>query len=44
MTTTVAHALDSLPSWNAGAAKKSVVEFVERVTKKGGTDFVPPGE
>jgi phosphoglycolate phosphatase-like HAD superfamily hydrolase len=43
-TTTVVHAADSLLSWNDGAAKKSVVEFVERVTKKGGTDFVPPSE
>jgi len=43
-TTTVVHAADSLPSWNDGAAKKSVVEFVEKVTKKGGTDFVPPSE
>ncbi len=27
---------DPLPSWNDGAAKKSIVEFVARVTKKGG--------
>ena len=33
-----------LPSWNDGAAKKSVVEFVEKVTKEGGPDFVPPAE
>jgi phosphoserine phosphatase len=33
-----------LPSWNDGAAKKSIVEFVARVTKKGGADFVPPAE
>jgi phosphoserine phosphatase len=31
---------DSLPSWNDGVAKKSIVEFVRRVTKKGGPDFV----
>ena len=43
-TTTVVHAADALPSWNDGAAKKSVVEFVERVTKEGGPDFVPPAE
>jgi phosphoserine phosphatase len=43
-TTTVVHAADSLPSWNEGDAKKSVVEFVEKVTKKDGTDFVPPSE
>lgn len=44
MTATVAHALDSLPSWNDGMAKKSIVEFVERVTKKHGPDFVSPAE
>jgi hypothetical protein len=44
MTTTIAHAADALPSWNDGAAKKSIVEFVEKVTKEGGPDFVPPAE
>jgi phosphoglycolate phosphatase-like HAD superfamily hydrolase len=33
-----------LPSWNDGAAKKSITDFVERVTKQGGPDFVPPAE
>ena len=31
---------DPLPSWNNGAAKKSVIDFVARVTAKG-DDFVP---
>ena len=44
MTTTIAHAADSLPSWNDGVAKKSVVEFVAKVTKEGGPDFVPVAE
>ena len=44
LTTSIAHAADSLPSWNDGAAKKSVVEFVEKVTNEGGADFVPPAE
>jgi phosphoglycolate phosphatase-like HAD superfamily hydrolase len=44
MTATIAHAADSLPSWNDGAAKKSIVEFVEKVTKESGSDFVPPAE
>jgi phosphoglycolate phosphatase-like HAD superfamily hydrolase len=44
MTTTIVHAADVLPSWNDGAAKKSVVEFVAKVTKEGGADFVPPAE
>jgi phosphoglycolate phosphatase-like HAD superfamily hydrolase len=39
-----AHAADPLPSWNEGAAKKAIVEFVARVTKEGGPDFVPPSE
>ena len=33
---------DPLPSWNEGAAKKAIIEFVTRVTKKGGAEFVAP--
>jgi len=33
-----------LPSWNDGAAKRSIIEFVGRVTKEGGGDFVPPAD
>jgi hypothetical protein len=39
-----AHAADPLPSWTDGAAKRSIVEFVAKVTKEGGPDFVPPAE
>jgi phosphoserine phosphatase len=39
-----ARAADPLPSWNDRAAKRSIVAFVEKVTKEGGPDFVPPGE
>jgi phosphoglycolate phosphatase-like HAD superfamily hydrolase len=35
---------DPLPSWNEGAAKKAIVEFVTRVTTEGGPDFVPAKE
>jgi haloacid dehalogenase-like hydrolase len=35
---------DPLPSWNDGASKKAIVDFVARVTQKGGADFVPPAE
>ncbi len=35
---------DPLPSWNDGATKKALIEFVAKVTKEGGTDFVPPEE
>jgi phosphoglycolate phosphatase-like HAD superfamily hydrolase len=33
---------DPLPSWNDGAAKKSIVDFVTKVTTQGGSDFVVP--
>ncbi len=33
-----------LPSWNEGATRKSIVDFVERVTREGGSDFVPAPE
>jgi len=35
---------DPLPSWNAGPAKRAITDFVERVTKEGGPDFVPPAD
>jgi hypothetical protein len=35
---------DPLPSWNDGAAKKSIFAFVEKVTRPGSPDFVPPSE
>jgi len=31
---------DPLPSWNDGAAKTSIMDFVTRVTRDGGPDFV----
>jgi len=33
-----------LPSWNEGAAKSGIVEFVKAVTTKGGKDYVAPAE
>jgi hypothetical protein len=39
----VAHA-QPLPSWNDGPTRDAIVGFVERVTKAGGPDFVPPAE
>jgi phosphoserine phosphatase len=38
----MALAEDALPSWNEGASKSAIVEFVSRVTQQGGPDFVPP--
>src|SRR5207253_11092653 len=35
---------DPLPSWNDTASKKAIVAFVEKVTKEGSPDFVPPSE
>jgi haloacid dehalogenase-like hydrolase len=43
-TTTIARAQDPLPSWNDGAAKKSITEFVAKVTTVGSPDFVPVPE
>jgi hypothetical protein len=33
---------DPLPSWNDGAAKKAIVEFVQATTTQGSAGFVPP--
>ncbi len=35
---------DPLPSWNDGASKQSIVDFVTRVTTEGGPDYVKPEE
>lgn len=34
----------ALPSWNDTAARRTLVEFVERTTTPGSPDFVAPGE
>lgn len=39
-----AYSADALPAWNEGAAKQSILSFVDRVTKPGGKDFVAPAE
>jgi phosphoglycolate phosphatase-like HAD superfamily hydrolase len=39
---TNAQADDPLASWNDGPAKQAIVEFVNKVTKEGSPDFVPP--
>src|SRR5437870_1176075 len=45
LATTVARAIaDPLPSWNDGATKKSITDFVAKVTTEGSSDFVPPAE
>ena len=40
----LAIAADPLPSWNEGGAKRSIFDFVQRVTAPGGKDFVPEPE
>jgi hypothetical protein len=36
--------VDPLPSWNDGAARTAIMQFVERVTDEGSPDFVPEPE
>jgi phosphoserine phosphatase len=35
---------DPLPSWNDGPSKKAILDFVAKVTRDGGPDFVPVAE
>jgi hypothetical protein len=37
-----AAASDPLPSWNDGPTKQSILDFVARLTKEGGPDYVAP--
>jgi phosphoserine phosphatase len=39
-----AQAVDPLPSWNEGAAKRAIVEFVRATTTTGSPQFIPPAE
>ena len=43
-TSTVTHAADPLPSWNDTAPKQAIIAFVEKVTREGSPEFVPPAE
>ncbi len=40
----VAAGADPLPSWNQGAARASIIEFVSAVTDKSGSDYVSPAK
>jgi phosphoglycolate phosphatase-like HAD superfamily hydrolase len=44
VTTTVAQSADPLPSWNEGTSKKSIMDFVAKVTKPDSSEFVQPAE
>jgi hypothetical protein len=35
---------DTLPSWRDTPARAAIVEFVQRVTRQGGADYLPPPE
>lgn len=35
---------DPLPSWNDGKTKSAILDFVSKVTREGGPDFVKPAE
>ena len=39
-----ASADDPLPSWNEGPAKRAIIEFVSKVAREGGPDFIPTAE
>ena len=41
---TAVRAADPLPSWNDTATKKSIIAFMQTVTKEGSPEFVPPSE
>jgi phosphoserine phosphatase len=36
--------LDPLPSWNDGSSKRSITDFVAKVTRPGSADYVPVSE
>jgi phosphoserine phosphatase len=36
--------VDPLPSWNDGAAKKAIIDFVQATTTQGSPSLVPPAE
>src|SRR5262245_10132773 len=42
VTPLAAQQADPLPSWNDGAAKQAILDFVHAATESGSPDFVPP--
>ena len=40
----VAKIVDPLPSWNKGAAKQAILDYVNAVTTEGSDDFIPVSE
>jgi phosphoserine phosphatase len=41
---TISVQADPLPSWNDGAAKQAIVNFIQTTTDSGSTNFAPPEE
>jgi phosphoserine phosphatase len=41
---TTAQSTDPLPSWNDGAAKQAIIEFVQATTDKSGPEYVQPSD
>lgn len=44
LATGAAQAQEALASWNDGASKQAIVDFVTRVSQEGGPDYVHPSE
>ena len=44
LVSSAAFAAEQLPSWNDGAAKQSIIDFVDKVTKDGEPEFIPVPE
>ena len=43
-TVTRSHGQDPLPSWNEGPSKNTILEFIDKTTTAGSSDFVPIAE
>lgn len=41
LSVSAAHAADPLPSWREGPAKQFIINFINKVTQTGSSDFVP---
>ena len=44
LTTTIAQAVNPLPSWSDGPAKQAIVAFVRATTDRTSPQYVPPAE
>jgi phosphoserine phosphatase len=44
ITTNIDEIIDPLPSWNEGNTKQAILDYVNKVTTEGSTDFIPISE